>query len=168
MRLLYLASVWLHLLAVVVWLGGMLFLAVAIVPLLRQPEYQSLRFSMLNWMGVRFRWIGWICLLLLVVTGIANLAYRGYGWGDLGSGRLWQGSFGHALGIKLVLVSIIFLLSAVHDFRVGPRATMVGQTKPGSPEALRIRKQATWIGRLNVILALLVITLGIILVRGSL
>ncbi len=167
MRVLYLISVWLHLLSVIVWLGGMLFLAIAIVPLLRQPAYQAIRFSMLSWMGFRFRWIGWICLLLLFITGVVNLAYRGYDWNDLWTGQLWQGSFGHTLGMKFFLVSLIFLLSAIHDFSIGPRATVIGQTKPGSEEALKLRKQASWIGRLNVILALIALMLGVLLVRGN-
>jgi uncharacterized membrane protein len=166
MRLLYLISVWLHLLSVVVWLGGMLFLAIAIVPLLRQPAYQALRFSMLSWMGLRFRWIGWICLVLLLGTGIINLAYRGYGWAALVNGQLWQGSFGQILGAKLILVAVILALSAIHDFRIGPRATVIGQTRPNSQEALTLRKQASWIGRLNALLALIVMGLGLLLVRG--
>ena len=166
MRLLYLISVWLHLLSVIIWLGGMFFLAIAIVPLLRQPAYQMFRYAMLSWMGFRFRWIGWVCLLLLLITGLINLAYRGYGWDDLFNGQLWQGSFGHVLGLKLLLVSMIFGLSAVHDFFIGPQATVLVQTQPGSEKALRLRKQASWIGRINLLVALAVTALGAILVRG--
>lgn len=167
MHALYLLSVWLHLLSIAVWLGGMILLVLVIVPVLRQQEYQHLRFLLLNWMGTRFRAIGWMCLGLLALTGGVNLVYRGVSWPELMSLEFWQGSFGKALGIKLLLVSVIFLLSAIHDFSIGPRATMAGQTNPGSEEALSLRKQASWIGRINLLLALVVIALGIMLVRGS-
>lgn len=166
MRAFYILSVWLHILAAATWLGGMLFLALAVVPLLRRPEYGGIAAPLVHWLGVRFRWIGWVCLGLLVLSGTFNLIYRGYGWDDVWSGRLWQGPFGQALGIKLALVAVIFVMSAVHDFRIGPRATALWQANPASPEAKRLRRQASWIGRLNLILALVVVALAVILVRG--
>jgi putative copper resistance protein D len=166
MRFFYVLSVWLHILAAATWLGGMLFLALAVVPLLRRPEYQGIAAPLVHWLGVRFRWVGWICLGLLVLSGTFNLIYRGYGWDDVWSGRLWQGPFGQALGIKLFLVAVILVLSAVHDFRIGPRATALWQANPASAEARRLRRQASWIGRLNLILALIVVALAVILVRG--
>ncbi len=166
MRIFYILSVWLHILAAATWIGGMIFLALAVVPLLRRPEYGGIAASLVHWLGVRFRWIGWVCLGLLVLSGTFNLIYRGYGWDDIWSGRLWQGPFGQALGIKLFLVAVILIMSAVHDFRIGPRATALWQANPASPEAKRLRRQASWIGRLNLILALAVVALAVILVRG--
>ncbi len=166
MRGLYLFSVWLHILSMAIWLGGMIFLALILVPVTRRPEHRGQAASLIHWVGVRFRWVGWICLILLVVSGVLNVGARGFTWADLGSGRLWQGPFGRALGIKLLLVAVILLLSAVHDFLIGPRATALWQAHPGSPQALRLRRQATWIGRINLLLALIVVALGVILARG--
>ncbi len=166
MRGLYLLSVWLHILSMTIWLGGMIFLVLVLVPVTRRPEHRGQAASLIHWVGVRFRWVGWICLSLLVVSGVLNVGYRGFTWADLWSGRLWQGPFGRALGVKLLLVAAILLLSAVHDFFIGPRATALWRTNPGSPQALRLRRQATWIGRINLLLALIVVALGVILVRG--
>ena len=58
-------------------------------------------------------------------------------------------------------------MSAAHDFVVGPRATAVWQKSPGSPEATRLRMQATWFGRVNLLLALIILGLAIMLVRGA-
>ena len=168
MRGLYLLSVWLHLVAVIVWLGGMLFLVLVLIPAIRRPEYREIFSPLIHRVGVRYRWIGWIALAVLVLSGITNLAYRGFGWADLWSGRLWQGPFGRTLGIKLLLVAIVFALSALHDFLVGPRATALGRADPSSPEALRWRRRAAWIGRINMLLALIIVALGVALVRGGL
>jgi len=166
-KVLYLLSVWLHLLAAIVWIGGMLFLVGVLVPATRLPEYRSVAPGLIQWTGRRFRLIGWTCLGLLILTGAFNLAHRGFGWGEVWSGRLWEGPFGHTLGVKLLLVAFILLLSALHDFVVGPRATALWQENPGSPEALRLRRRAGWIGRLNLVLALIVVALGVMLVRGG-
>ncbi len=73
---------------------------------------------------------------------------------------------GRALGVKLLLVAVILVFSALHDFLIGPRATALGRADPTSPEAIRVRRQASWIGRLNLLLGLVVIALGVVLVRG--
>ncbi len=168
MMALYLLSVWLHLLAAIIWIGGTIFIVLVLVPATRQPEYRPVASGLIQWTGRRFRLIGWICLGLLILSGVFNLAYRGFGWEDLWSGRLWQGPFGRTLGIKLLLVAVILLLSALHDFVVGPRATALWQANPGLAQALQRRRQATWIGRINLLLTLIVVGLGVMLVRGGL
>ena len=168
MKALYLLSVWLHILAAITWIGGTLFLVLVLVPATRLPEYRGIAPRLIQWTGARFRLISWICLGLLILSGTFNLAYRGFGWADVWSGRLWQGPFGRTLGIKLLLVAVILVFSALHDFVIGPRARTMWQTNPGDPETLRLRRQAGWIGRINLLLALIVVALAVALVRGGL
>lgn len=166
MHLLYLFSIWLHILAAAVWIGGMVFVALVLVPVIRRPENQGFAASIVHLTGLRFRSAGWICLSLLFLTGGFNLFYRGFTLADLWSGRLWESSFGAALALKLLFFSAVLVLSGLHDFAIGPRATVLWRTDPNSPESRRLRRQASWIGRLNLLLALLIVALGITLVRG--
>lgn len=166
-RALYLLSVWLHILAAAVWIGGMVFLALVLVPVTRRPEHRAVAASLVRATGARFRWAGWGSLGLLLLTGVVNLAFRGFGWADVWSGRLWQGPLGRTLAIKLLLFSAVLLLSGLHDFAIGPRATVLWQADPGAPEVARLRRRAAWLGRLNLILALIVAALGVTLVRGG-
>lgn len=168
MRTLYILSVWLHILAAMIWLGGMLFLVLVLVPVLRRQEYRGVAGGLIHWTGVRFRWVGWVCLGLLLASGILNLGFRGFTWQDLWTGRLWQGPFGRALGIKLLLVAVVFLLSVLHDFVIGPRATTLWQRDPEAIETRRLRRTASSIGRLNLVLGLIIVLLGVFLVRGGL
>ena len=87
MRLLYLLFVWLHILASAVWIGGMVFLSIILVPVSRRPEYHGVASSLIHGTGVRFRTVGWICLGILLLTGTFNLHYRGIGWAVLGRRR---------------------------------------------------------------------------------
>lgn len=166
MHALYLLSVWLHILTATLWIGGMLFLAFVLVPVIRRLKDREAAVALVHETGVRFRFVGWGCLGLLLLTGIVNLISRGFGWRDVWSGRILEGPFGQALGLKLLLVAIILLISLLHDFVVGPQATALGQVNPASPRAVRLRRQASWLGRLNLLLAFAVVALGVMLVRG--
>ncbi|HXG19736.1 MAG TPA: DUF4149 domain-containing protein [Methylomirabilota bacterium] len=166
MRWLYLFSVWLHIVAAAVWLGGMAFLAAVLAPILRQPAHRAEAAALIAQTGRQFRWIGWLCLLLLLATGVVNLASRGLQWTDVWNGQLWAGGFGHTLAAKLFLVAVSLGLSLLHDFLVGPQATAVARTAPGSPAAVRLRRRAAWLGRVNLLLALLIVALAVVLVRG--
>lgn len=167
MRALYLLSVWTHILAAAVWLGGMLFLVLVLVPVTRRPAYRGIAGELFHWTGVRFRWVGWICLGLLILSGAFNLYYRGIGWSTLGDWAFWTGFFGRTLGYKLILVAAILLASAYHDFLIGPRATLAWQADPGSADARRLRRQASWMGRLNLVVGLIIVLLAVQLVRGG-
>lgn len=167
MRTVYLLSVWLHIISVTIWLGGMFFLILILLPITRRRPYLRDAGQLVHLVGVRFRWIGWICLSLLVLSGIFNVAYRGFTWADVMDGSLWRGPFGRTLGIKLILVAIVLALSAIHDFYIGPRATALWRQQPGDPRAARLRRQAGWIGRINFVLAVIIVALGVALVRGG-
>lgn len=166
MRVLYLLSVWLHILAAAVWVGGILFLVLVLVPAVRRPEFRQSAASLIQWTGLRFRWVGWIALGLLILSGSFNLAYRGVGLTTLLSAGFWEGRFGRTLGVKLFLVAAILLTSAVHDFWIGPQATRLWEEAPDSEAARRLRRRAASLGRLNLLLALTVMALGVMLVRG--
>ncbi|MDQ7028707.1 MAG: CopD family protein [Ardenticatenia bacterium] len=166
MRLLYLISVWLHILMAVIWLGGILFLVLVLVPVTRRWGDRRRTARFIHEVGEQFRWIGWVGFGMLLMSGLFNLAYRGYGWADVVSGRLWQGPFGRALAIKLALFGVVVVLSALHDFVIGPRTTRLWEEHPDDPQVARLRRQSRWIGRINLMLALLIVWMAIFMVRG--
>lgn len=141
-----------HLLAVVAWLGGMLFLGLVITPVLRgRPPAE--RAALLHVVGRRFLKIGWIALGVLLVTGPTLWALRGF-------------VLTPVLVAKLALVVIILLLSLLHDFRLGPRLVAELQKGGEGKEVLRLRRRVAFLARLNVLLAIVVLILGVALSRG--
>jgi len=167
MHTLYLASVWLHIIAAMTWIGGMLFLVTVLVPLLRKPGMRDRATELFHLTGVRFRVVGWIALGTLVVTGTFNVVHRGYSLGQLMSGEAFAGAWGHALAAKLTLVGLIVISSVVHDFYVGPKATRLA--REGAPPERReaLRRAASWMGRVTLLLALAVVAVAVTLVRGG-
>ena len=161
---LYLALVTLHLLAAMLWLGGMLFLAVVGAPVLRALE-PAIRQEIFRRLGERFRTVGWIALGVLVATGTGMVQLRGWLRPEvMGSSGFWTAGPGRTLALKLALVALMLGLSAWHDFVLGPRA---GRAEPGSPRALRLRKRAAGMARVNALVGLLVLFLAARLVRGG-
>ncbi len=91
---------WLHLLAMAFFVGGQLFLAACVVPVVRgdRPRLQAV--------ARRFGWGTLIALGVLLATGCAMASH----YGDWGSETL------HA---KLALVALIGVLVVVHMRRPG-------------------------------------------------
>ena len=135
---------WVHVLSAITWVGGMLFIALVLVPVTRGLGDPGLRTRLVQAAGRRFRTIGWIALGLLVATGLGNLWFRPV---LLGSPRFhW----------KLGLVVLALILGAFHDFVLGPRAGA-----PGADPAVRLR--ASWIARVNLLVAVVIVLLGLAL-----
>lgn len=143
-------------------------MAMVVVPAARKLEPRQ-RTWLIAEVGRRFRIIGWACIGLLVVTGLVSLAFRGVGWESVVSGRLWAGPFGQVLAAKVALVAVMIVLSAAHDFVLGPASTRMAE-RPGAaslPEAEAMRRRAAWVARANAATALVVIGLAVLLVRGA-
>ncbi|MDR4471294.1 MAG: hypothetical protein MRJ92_01170 [Nitrospira sp.] len=63
------ALVWIHLLAAVVWVGGMVFLSVVLVPVLKQDGGFARHVVLFRTVAYRFRAVVWGAMGVLVVTG---------------------------------------------------------------------------------------------------
>lgn len=159
---LHLASVVLHLLAALVWLGGMLFLGVVGAPVLRSVEPPALRQRLFAELGARFRTVGWIAVATLVATGLANLHFRGW-LSAMDERAFWFTVTGRALAFKLAAVAVMLAASAMHDFVLGPRASGAG---PGTPEALRLRSRAALLARANAFVGILLVIAAARLARS--
>jgi putative copper resistance protein D len=168
MHALYLISVWLHLLAAIVWIGGMAFLVLVVVPWLRKQGGATDAGRFLRETGERFRNVGWICFAIIALTGTFNLSVRGVRLADLFSSAWRSSAFGKIVLFKLGAFSAVLLVSALHDFVLGPRATRAMMRDPRSAEAQAMRRKASWIARANVLFALALVAAGVMLVRGAL
>jgi len=161
----YYLNVTIHVLAALLWLGGMLFLAAVGAPVLRKVESPQERAALFGALGRQFRTVGWICIAVLLVTGVGNLQFRGVlHWSTLSQASFWSSRYGHALAAKLICVALMLLLQSVHDFRHGPRAS---QLTPGSAQALRMRVWAMWLARVNALVGVVLVYFAVRLARGG-
>ncbi len=109
---------WNHLLGAVRWVGGMAFLAFVFGPYGRRlPDEQ--RADLFQDVGRRFSRIGWALIGILLITGPLNLLQRIPPSVALSLGFL-STAYGQVILAKTLLFMVIILLSAAHDFWIGP------------------------------------------------
>lgn len=139
---------WLHLMAAVVWIGGMVFIAGVLNPLLRERLAPEIRLPLLREAGRRFLWVEWGAFAVLLATGLWKLSQRGP-WS-----QAFDGDWGNVLAVKLSLVAFAAVLSVLHSLVWGPRLASVA---PGSTDHARLTRRLVIGSRVGIVLALAVV-----------
>ncbi len=156
-----------HVLAAIVWLGGMFFIALVLVPALRKFKPLEKRTEILSLSGIRFRWVSWIAILIILITGVINSANHGITLQIISSGQLLSSHFGKILTLKVFLVFAMIIISAIHDFILGPRfIELMKNNKERHEEIMEIarkRQNVSWLARFNAFLGILVVACAIML-----
>lgn len=156
----YIASVFFHIVAACLWLGGMLFLILAFIPGIKKHPNKV---SLISAVSLKFRIVGTIALIVLLITGVIQLEYRGVQWNM----EYFGGStFGIIAGLKIIVFICIISISLIHDFYIGIRTIDTWIKQPDNPKTTTLRNLSRLLGRVNFILALVAVFLGILLVRG--
>lgn len=143
---------WLHILAAVSWIGGMIFLSLVVVPVIRKPPLAQQRAVLFPIVARRFRLVAWSAMLLLLVTGPILAARRGI---SLINPTTWPSIF----AIKLILVGLLLGLTAAHDLALGPRVAeiMKRPEQERSASDLLLLRWSPWVARSSLLLALAVL-----------
>lgn len=162
----YYVSVYIHILSAIFWIGGMLFTVAVLVPASRHKIIASNRGTFFKIVGEKFSRISWILFLILIITGITNLTTRGFDLSLFLDANFWQSGFGYYLGIKLIIFSIVLVISGLHDFYFGPKTAKMMESSPGSPKTQTFRKISSWLGRVNLLFGLMILYYAIRVVRG--
>ena len=130
----YLLAVYIHVLATLFWIGYVLFWAILIGPLARQfkgPELAQLlkRLNKSSWppglvptpYRLKLSGLGWVPLVVLIITGVFILRYRGMTLNFVASGGLFLSSFGQVLIAKLVFLVGLAIGQLLITYRPSPR-----------------------------------------------
>lgn len=159
-------AVFIHLIFVTFWLGGMLFTAAVLVPATR-TRLADMKGMLFTELGTRFSRLSWIIFPLLILTGILALLGRGFSVDILVSAQFWDTSYGSTLFTKLWLFGLMIIVSGLHDFWLGPKAAAMMDENPDAPETSRFRKASSWAGRINLLIGLGILFTAVSLVRGG-
>jgi copper resistance protein D len=161
MAMFFFAIVSLHVLAAVMWIGGMVFLSLVLAPLLRSANVTSERVTLFRSTAKRFRIVAWLSIVALLTTGPALLHARHL---LLTVPTDWPA----VVRIKIGLVGLLLLLTIAHDLYLGPRA---GQFN-AIPESARTRVDwmlvmtSRWLPRFSLLIAVAVVVAAAVLARS--
>ena len=134
---------WVHIVAATVWVGPQFFLFVAAIPALRSIEDRQARLRALRIITVRFGWLAWAALLVLVLSGLSN-TYDLILDDDFPIFFDFDFRFAWIFVTKMALLGLAVFLTALHSFVIGPRqlrlqeqAITVGRDSPAEAASLR-------------------------------
>lgn len=148
-----LAAVFLHVIGIVVWIGGLIYQAHVLLPAARRGAAAPFVEA-----AVRARPVTWAAIAMIVLTGFYNVT-------QLGSlERVMQTGAGLALAGKFALVIVAVALAAQRDFAQVPllRAALAGGADPADPLRAIIR-----LDRIVLALAIITIWLGLTVSRAQ-
>ncbi|MGV8946937.1 MAG: CopD family protein [Lutibacter sp.] len=153
----YLISVFIHVICAAFWIGGMLFIPLILVPSIKK---QPNRVLLLYETGIKFRFYGWISVMVLFVTGFLNMYFRGL---PFTIEFFTNSNYGKLLSLKLTLFVLMLLIGGIHDFYYGIKSIDEMKTTSNT----KFKRIARLTGMLNLLLALIIAFLGIAISRGG-
>jgi uncharacterized membrane protein len=143
---------WIHLLAAITFIGGWMFVQLAVRPSLTEgkakpPSMEAI--EMVKKVGQRFKMLGWVSLMALVFTGASQLL------DESGSARI-ETSWGLIMMLKLFVFAIVGGLIFVHDLILDPYGVPPkGKKEEGHP--LMFSGKVVWVQRAILGLSLVVL-----------
>jgi copper resistance protein D len=150
-RTLTLLALWVHLLGMTVWLGGVLYQSHILLPMARRGGAATFADA-----ARRQRPIGWTALGLVVLTGLYNVTTLGP------LDRVMQTGAGMLLAGKFILVLLLIAVAAQRDFTHLVRLQIALSTNADPASPLRA---ISWHDRITIVLALVIIYLGLAISR---
>lgn len=148
--MLYLIRDFLHLLATATWIGGMIYINLALMPALTAIE-PSQRGKLMGAVGKRFAVLSWSSVLILLITGYMKTP----------DGMLLETStdYGKTLMIKhfaiLAMMAVGIYISLFIVPKIGKLAPKAGE-KP-SPDFINAQKRLPVLAVTNMILGIIVL-----------
>ncbi len=149
---------WLHMLATVVWLGGLASLSIFILPLAERSLDESAYARFLDGVQRHLEALGWLCLLILVGTGlfqmVANPNYQGF--------LEIQNHWALAIFLKHLIFAVVVGLNAYITWVLTPKLRRLALYRAKGKEMAQeqhLQMRMAFMLRLNLILGLIILAL---------
>jgi putative copper export protein len=147
-----LAIVWLHLLGVVVWVGGLMYQTHVLLPSTRHGDASAFAEA-----ARRARPATWTAVAVIVLTGFYNVTRLGP------VERVMESGAGLLLAGKFMLVLVAVAVAGQRDFAQVPRLQRA-LAEGGSPASALAA--ITWLDRIVLLLAAAILYLGLAISRA--
>jgi putative copper resistance protein D len=150
------ASYLLHMIATVVWIGGIVFMALVLTPAIQDTPESG---RVLGAIGRRFGPLAGLSLIVMIVTGMVQLTSSEHYVGFLSIANMWA----KAILIKHIAVGGMIATVLYINLVIQPdirRATMLLSAGKGKPEAVAaLTHRRARAAQINLALAMVVLLL---------
>lgn len=154
-------TVWLHLLAVTVWIGPQFFVFIAALPAIREIGDRQLRAKVMRVVVTRFGYMAWAALAVIVLTGISNIFQA---TNDFPYVFDYDRRYAPTFSAKMTVLGATVLLTAIHTFVVGPRQMkLADDPNPDEAEVATLRRTSMILSSLALLGSVIVLFLGALL-----
>jgi len=147
---------WLHMLATVAWIGGIVSISILVLPAARKALKPADLLAFIEAMQKRLEPLAWFSLTMLIATGMFQLSVNQHYNGFFDTSTQWS----LAILVKHGLVAVMVVVSAVQTWEVLPaiRRTLMRREKGASEaEIIQLQKREERLLRMNLILSLLIL-----------
>ena len=160
MDVLWVFVLWLHLLATVTWIGGMIFYVLVLVPSMGAIDPPQ-RGKLVGAVMKRYVPLAWGAIIVLIITGVFIAWYKG------SLGVSFSSTYGIILFAKHLIILIMIVIGVLVSLVIGPKlkappapAEVGSGGPPGPPPGMvKLQKQAGALGLINLVLGIAVLFL---------
>ena len=149
---------WLHMLATVVWIGGLVTLVILVLPVAKRLLEPDLFAQFLEGLQRRLDPLGWLSLSVLLVTGLFQMSANPNYNGLLSISNRWAAS----ILIKHVLFLGMIAVSAYMTWGLFPAIRRNALLKTKGVDAIegsKLERRESFLLRLNLLLSVLILGL---------
>ena len=149
---------WLHMLATVLWIGGLAALSLIVLPAARKVLDPGAYADLLAALQKRIDPLGWFSVIVLLASGMLQMSSSPNYGGFLSINGLW----GSSILIKHFLFGLMVIVSGYITWGLLPalrRAAILQASGKDVPDGEALKKREIFLLRLNLILGVLVLLL---------
>ena len=154
-------TVWLHLLAVAVWIGPQFFMFLVALPAIREIGDRQLRAKVMRVVVTRFGYLAWGAMAVIVLTGISNIFQA---TADFPFVFDYDHRYAQLFSTKMTVLGVTVLLTAWHTFVVGPQQMRLAEApEPDEAQAAKLRRLSMILSSTALLGSIIVLFLGALL-----
>ncbi len=148
----------LHLVATVVWIGGLVVIGLVIQPIASKTITDAAALGkLLDAIHKRFQPLANLSLIVLILTGLVQLVANKYYKGFLAIDNTWS----QAILLKHISVGLMIVLAMIMTFSIEPamrrNAFLAANDLTDDQAVAKLRSQQTRLTRLNLLFSILVL-----------
>lgn len=142
-----------HLLATVIWIGGIFMVLWVILPSARNSLEASAIGGLMKEITRKFTPLANLSILVMVVTGVILAVYAEKFAGFFNVSNIWNG----ILFFKHVIVALMILIHFYRGLVLAPRIGKLSAQSAGSTEISRLQKLSLNLVKTNMVLGIIVL-----------